>query len=150
VQFFKQLCECHFLCGRPCVGGLTADVKAALIAYAYGVGVVVHTVSADHILRTARLDFSVTTDNVVIAYAEVETPPAVPGVDLRGRTGLVGPHCRTVYYNQCYCSHHFSLITQLTHDVAPSAVSTADRMLIIVCTTNFQTSFFFISFPLNY
>ena len=46
--------------------------------------------------RTARFDRSVTTDDVVIANAEVETPLAVPGVDLGDRRLLVGPNCRTM------------------------------------------------------
>jgi hypothetical protein len=41
----------------------------------------------------------------VVANAEVEAPLAVPGVDLGGRTRLVGPHCRTVKDNQCNSSH---------------------------------------------
>ena len=50
------------------VGGLTADVEPALVADAYRVGVVVHAVGTDHIFRTAVLDFSVTTDDVVGSY----------------------------------------------------------------------------------
>ena len=105
VQFREQFLECRLLLRRARVGGLSADVQAALIADAYRVGVVVLAVGADHILRTTRLDLSVTTDNVVVAYAEVETPLAMPGVDLRGRARLVRPHRRTMYYNQCYRSH---------------------------------------------
>ena len=37
------------------------------------------------------------------------------------------------------------LIFHATHDVTPSAVAIADRMLIVVWITNFQSSFFFIS-----
>jgi hypothetical protein len=35
----------------------------------------------------------------VVADAEVETPLAMPGVDLSRRRKLVGPHCRTMNDN---------------------------------------------------
>ena len=109
VQFREQLSECRLLLRRPRVGGLTADVEPALVADAYRVGIVVLAVGADHILRTALLYLSVTTDNVVVAYAEVKPPLAVPRIYLRGRARLVGPHCRTMYYNQCYNSHTLTI-----------------------------------------
>ena len=96
VQVFEQQPERHLLCHGTRVGGLTADVEPALVADAYRVGVVVLAVGADHVLRTSLFDISVTTDDVVVADAEVETPLAVPCVDLSHRTRLVRPHCRTV------------------------------------------------------
>ena len=62
------------LCAR--VGGLTADVKPALIADADGVGVVVHAVGTDHPFRPAWLYLSVTADHVVVADAQL--PPLFP------------------------------------------------------------------------
>ena len=53
VQFLKQSSHGSLLrlCAR--VGGLTADVKPALVADADGVGVVVHAVGANQPFRTA-------------------------------------------------------------------------------------------------
>ena len=96
VQDLQQMQHRQFLLQRTRVGGLTADVEPALVADADGVGVVVQAVGADHVLRAALFNLSVTTDDVVVADAEVEAPLAVPGVDLGGRGCLVGPHCRTV------------------------------------------------------
>ncbi len=96
VQVFEQQPERHLLCHGTRVGGLTADVEPALVADAYRVGVVVQAVGADHPFRSSRLNLSVTTDDVVVADAEVETPLAVPCVDLSHRTRLVRPYCRTM------------------------------------------------------
>ena len=106
VKIFQQSHECRLLCLGTRVGRMTADVEPALVADADGVGVVVAAVGANHPFRTARLDLSVTTDNVVVADAEVEPSLAVPGVDLGGRTRLVGPHCRTVKDYKCNASHN--------------------------------------------
>ena len=62
-------------------------------------------VGAYHPFRTARLYASVTTDDVVVADAEVEAPMAMPRIDLSGRTLLVGSDCRTVKDNHRYHSH---------------------------------------------
>ena len=62
-------------------------------------------VGAYHPFRTARLYASVTTDDVVVADAEVEAPLAMPRIDLSGRTLLVGSDCRTVKDNHRYHSH---------------------------------------------
>ena len=80
----------------PGVGGLTSDVQPTLVADAYRVGVVVHAVGTDHPFRPSRLDLSVTTDHVMVSYAEVETPIAMPCIDLSRRARLVRPHCRTM------------------------------------------------------
>ena len=69
VQVFEQLSHGSLLFSRSCISGLTADVEPALVADAYRVGVVVHAVGADHPFRTAILNFSVTTDDVVVADA---------------------------------------------------------------------------------
>ena len=71
---------------------MTAGVESALVANAYRVGVVVHAVGTDHELRTAKLYLSVTTDHVMVADAEVETPLAMPCVNLSCRAVLVGPN----------------------------------------------------------
>ena len=96
VQVLEQRAERCLLCLGARIGGLTADVEPALVADAYRMGVVVQAVGTDEILRTARFDRSVTTDDVVIANTEVETPLVVPGVDLGDRRLLVGPNCRTM------------------------------------------------------
>ena len=99
VKVCEQSAERRFLCLGTGVGWLTADVEPTLVAHADRVGVVVQAVGANHVLRTAWLDLSVTTDDVVVTDAEVETPLAVPGVDLSRRTRLVRPHCRTVNHD---------------------------------------------------
>jgi hypothetical protein len=82
MKVFQELTQCCFLLWCPRVGGLTADVQATLIAHADGVAVVVQAVGADHVFRSAGLYLSVTTDDVVVAYAEVETPIAMPRIYL--------------------------------------------------------------------
>ena len=71
---------------RTRVGGLTADVQTTLVAYAYRVLVVVLAcyvaVGAYHPFRTSRLYGSVTTDDVVVADAELEASLAMPRVYL--------------------------------------------------------------------
>ena len=98
VQAFQESPQGSLLSLGARVGGLTADVEPALVADAYRVGVVVLAVRSDDELRSSRLYLSVTTDNVVVADAEVETPIAVPGVYLGGGALLVGPH-RTAMNN---------------------------------------------------
>jgi hypothetical protein len=118
AQVFKQPAQRYFLLLRAGVGGLTSGVEPALVAHADGVAVVVLAVGAHHVFRTTGLNLSVTTDHVVVADAEVETPLAVPCVDLSGRRSLVGFHCRTVNHNQSDGSHH------LMHDCAKKVVIT--------------------------
>ena len=69
VEVFEQLSHGSLLFSRSRVGGLTADVQAALVADAYRVGVVIHAVGANLTFRTAWLYLSVTTDDVVVADA---------------------------------------------------------------------------------
>ena len=100
VQFLKQSSHGSLLSLGARVGGLTADVQPTLIANADGVGVVVHAVGTDHPFRTAWLYRSVTTDHVVVADTKFPMViPAMPCVNLSGRTRLVGPHCRTMNDN---------------------------------------------------
>ena len=105
MQLFEQLSHGLLLRLGARVGGLTADVKPALVADADGVGVVVQAVCPDQKLGPTRFHLSVTTDDVVVADAELEAPLAVPCVDLSGGALLVRAHGRTVYYYQCDCSH---------------------------------------------
>ena len=99
VQFLKQSSHGSLLRLSARVGGLTADVKPTLVADADRVGIVVHAVGTNHPFRTAWFYRSVTTDHVVVAYAEVEASLAMPRVDLSDRTCLVRPHCRTMNNN---------------------------------------------------
>ena len=69
MEVFEQPSQGSLLFCRSCVGGLTADVEPALVAHAYRMGVVVQAVGTDHPFRTAWLNLSVTTDDVVVAYA---------------------------------------------------------------------------------
>ena len=96
VEILEQLSHGSLLLSRAGVGGLTADVEPALVADANRVGVVVLTVGTNHPFRPSGLDLSVTTDDVVVADAEVESPIAVPRIDLSRRRHLVGLHCRTM------------------------------------------------------
>ena len=99
VQILEQLSHDSLLFSRPRVGGLTADVKPALVADAYRVGVVVQAVGADHVFRTAWFNLSVTTDDVVVADAELPVViPAMPRIYLCRGTRLVRPH-RTAMHN---------------------------------------------------
>ena len=96
VQVFQQLSHRSLLLSRPRVSGLTADVEATFIAYANGVAVVVHAVGTDHPFRSARLYLSVTTDDVVVADAELEASVSMPRIYISGGRCLVGPYCRTM------------------------------------------------------
>ena len=96
VEIFKQLPHRRLLFSSARVGGLTADVEPAFVADADRMGIVVQTVRTYHPFRATRLNLSVTTDHVVVADAEVETPLAMPGINLSGRRSLVGLYCRTM------------------------------------------------------
>ena len=107
MEVFQEPAEGCLLLGRPCVGGLTADVEPAFITDANGVTVMVQTVGSYHPLRTTWLDLSVTTDDVMVADTKlVMSVTAMPGVDLSDRGCLVGPNCRTMNNQQCNCSHN--------------------------------------------
>jgi hypothetical protein len=103
VQVFQQLSHRSLLLSRSRVGGLTTDVQTPLIAYAYRVFVVVlafyMAVGANHPFRSAGLNLSVTTDDVVVADTEFPTSLAVPRIYLSGGRCLVGPYCRTMNDN---------------------------------------------------
>ena len=96
VQVFEQLSHRHFLRLGTRVGWSASDIKPTLIADAYRVGIVVLAVGTDHIFGTAWFNRSVTTDNIVVADAEVKTSLAMPSIDLSSRRCLVGLHCRTM------------------------------------------------------
>ena len=98
MQVFEQLSHRHFLRLGTRVGRSASDIKPTLVADAYRVGIVVLAVSTDHVLSTAWLNRSVTSDHVVVADAEVETSLAMPCIYLGGRTQLVRLYCRTVDY----------------------------------------------------
>ena len=55
--------------------------------------------------RSSRLDLSVTTDHVMVAYAELPASLSVPAIDLSRRARLVRPHRRTVKDYQCNTPH---------------------------------------------
>ena len=99
VQLFEQLSHGSLLFSGPRVGGLTADVQTTLVADAYRVGVMVQAVGTDHVFRAACLNLSVTTDDVVVADAELPVVvPAMPRIYLCRGTRLVWPH-RTAMHN---------------------------------------------------
>ena len=85
-QFLEQYQQGLFLRLCTCVGGLTADIKPALIAHTNGMFVVVLafdvTMGAYHPFRTALLHYAVTPDDVVVADAEFPALLPVPGVYL--------------------------------------------------------------------
>ena len=86
VKIFEQLSHRRLLLCRTGIGGLTADVESALVADAYGMGIVVQAVGTHHPFRAAWLNRSVTTDHVVVADAKlIMAVFAVPGIDLSGR-----------------------------------------------------------------
>ena len=92
VQLFEQPSHRLPLFLSAGVGGLTSDVQSTLVAYAYRVTVMVHAVGTHHIFGPAFLNFSVTTDDVVVADAEVKASLAVPRINLRSRRCLVRAH----------------------------------------------------------
>ena len=100
VQVFQQLSHCNLLLSCSCVSGLTANVEATFIAYAYRVFVVVlafyMAVGANHPFWSAGLNLSVTTDDVVVSDAEFPASLAMPRIYLSGGRCLVGPYCRTM------------------------------------------------------
>ena len=85
MKLFYQFPQTAPLCLGTRVGRLAPDVQPTLVADAYRVGVVVQAVCADHPFRSAGLNLSITTDNVVVANAEVEASSPVPRIDLSGR-----------------------------------------------------------------
>ena len=89
---------------------MTTDVVAALIADAYRVGIVIHAVGTYLPFRTSRLYCSVTTDDVVVADAELKPSVPVPRVYLCRRTRVVG----------------------LTADVQTSLIANTDRVFVVV------------------
>ena len=102
VQFLKQSSHGSLLRLGARVGGLAADIKSALVADADRVGIMVLAVGTDHPFRTAWLYRSVTTVHVVVADTKFPMViPAMPRVNLSGRTCLVGLYCRTMNDNQC-------------------------------------------------
>ena len=109
MQFLEQLAHSLFLCRCPRVGGLTADVQTTLVAYTYRVFVVVlacyMAVRADHPFRSACLYRSVTTDDVVVADAELEAPFSVPRIYLCCRTCLVRAYRTAMNHYQCNSPH---------------------------------------------
>ena len=109
VQFFEQPAHGLLLCLSARVGGLTADVQTTLVTYAYRVLVVVLAcyvaVGADHPFRSAWFYCSVTTDDVVVADAELEAPLSVPRVYLCCRTLLVRAYRTAMNHYQCNSPH---------------------------------------------
>ena len=86
MQFFEKPVHGLLLLSRSRVGGLTADVQTTLVTNTYRVLVVVLAcyvaVGTNHPFRSAFLNASVTTDDVVVADAELEAPLSVPRVYL--------------------------------------------------------------------
>ena len=120
------------------VGGLTSDVEPSLIADTDGVGIVVAAVGTGHGLGAARLYRPVTTNNVVVTDA-LPTLCPVPGIDLCGGTGPLGPHSRAVDYQQAYRSHRYIQLS----------VARAVAMEVAIVATHFNRDtivFFFIIF----
>jgi hypothetical protein len=75
----------------------------------------------------------------MISYAEVETPIAMPCIDLRRRARLVRPHRRTVKDYQCYRSHNAPM-----QEVVDSAVRNAVSAATIIFTVSSMNFFFII------
>ena len=92
VQLFEQLSHRLPLFLGTRIGGLASDVQSTFVAYAYRVAVMVHAVRTHHVFGPAFLNLSVTTDDVVVADAEVKPSLAVPRIYLRGRRCLVRAH----------------------------------------------------------
>ena len=65
----------------------------------------VQAVCSNHPFWAAWLNISVTTDDVVVADAEVESSLTVPCIDLSGRAKLIGLYCRTMNYYQSNGPH---------------------------------------------
>ena len=111
VQVLKQSSHGCLLSLSAGIVGLTSDIEPSLVADAYRVGIVVLAVGTCQPLRSSLLYLSVTTDHVVVADTELPALAAMPRVYLSNRALLVRPHCRTVDYQHCYATHHYSLLT---------------------------------------
>ncbi len=81
-QFLQQAEHLLLLsfCARVCRH--TVSIESTLIAYTDGVLVMPLAVSSDHIFRSSRFQFSVASDDVVVADAEVKPPLAMPRIHL--------------------------------------------------------------------
>ena len=84
VQRLQQLSQGGLLRVGARIGWSSSDVQPSLVANAYRVLVVMLAVGTHHPFWSACLNDSVTTDDVVVADAEVETSLAMPRIYLGG------------------------------------------------------------------
>ena len=89
---------------RTSIGSTTFLVEASLVTNTNRVGIVMPGMSSDHLLRTAQMELTVTSDVVVVAAA-VPAFGSMHLVEQLERQVLVRPACRAVNYNQIYSSH---------------------------------------------
>ena len=84
VQCLQQLSQGGLLRVGARIGWSSSNIQPSLVANAYRVLVVMLAVGTHHPFRSACLNDSVTTDDVVVADAEVETSLAMPRIYLGG------------------------------------------------------------------
>ena len=84
VQRLQQLSQGGLLRVGARIGWSSSNVQPSLVANAYRVLVVMLAVGTCEPFRSACLNDSVTTDDVVVADAEVETSLAMPRIYLGG------------------------------------------------------------------
>lgn len=84
VQRLQQLSQGGLLCVGARIGWSSSNIQPSLVANAYRVLVVMLAVGTCEPFRSACLNDSVTTDDVVVADAEVETSLTMPRIYLGG------------------------------------------------------------------
>ena len=89
------------------VGSTTFLVETSLVTNTNRVGIVMPGMSSDHLLRTAQMELTVTSDVVVVATAIPAFGPMHLVEHLR-RYMLVRPRSGAVNYYQIYSSHNSS------------------------------------------
>ena len=94
----------------------------------------VQAVCSYHPFWAAWLNISVTTDDVVVADAEVESSLVMPCIDLSGRAKLIGLYCRTMNYYQSNGSHDCTanVVTMVVITVAVNRKIFATRFQLIL------------------
>ena len=98
-QFVQQFLQGLFLCLGSRVGRMSLCIQTTLVAYSYGMLVVLAAVCSGYTLGASFLYCSVPSHYIVVAYSVPAQFP-VPAVYLQGRGTLLGLYARAVYYYQ--------------------------------------------------
>ena len=99
LQFVQQFLQGLFLGIGAGVGRMSLGIQSSLVAYPYGMLVVLAAVCTGNALGTSFLYRSVPSHHIVVAYTVPAQFP-MPAVYLQGRGTLLGLYARAVYYYQ--------------------------------------------------